>query len=127
MGRAIVSFLFHAFRVVLAAVTMLVVAFGLWVLIGTTTAILGIQSPTLVLLSAIAISVAAFSGGGYVSARYITARSLLHPTLAAGVLAGIYESIFTRGDIGIAAAMPIAAAVVAAGGAALARVRGGPA
>lgn len=66
MGRAILSFLFHSFRVVLAAVAMLVVAFGLWVLIGTTTAILGIQSPALVLLSAIAIAVAAFSGGGYV-------------------------------------------------------------
>jgi len=127
MGRAIVSFLFHAFRVVLAAVSMLVVAFGLWVLVGTTTAIFGIQSPTLVLGSAIAIAVAAFSGGGYVSARYITARSLLHPTLAAIVLAVVYQSILTRGDIGIVAAVPIAAGVVAAGGAALARATGGPA
>ena len=130
MGRAIVSLLFHAFRVALAAVTMLVVAFGLWVLIGIITGILDIQYPTLVLVSTIAIAAAAFCGGGYVSARYITTRSLLHPTLAAVVLAAIWLTIFTRGDLGdlgIVAAIPIAAGVVAAGGAALARATGGPA
>src|SRR3981189_3481717 len=101
MGSSIVSYLFHAFRVVLATLAMLLIALGLWMTVGTLVAFLiGGQSPAVLALCAITIAVITFFLGGYASARYITVRSWIHPALAAFVLAVSYESIFTRGDLG---------------------------
>jgi hypothetical protein len=122
MGKAITSLLFHTLRVVLAALAMLVIAFCLWLLIGLTSSVLGIQTPALIMISAVAIAVVACAVGGYVSSRYITARSLFHPAAAAVALGAAYAAFFTRGDIGgLTLLLPFAAGIVACGGAVVAR------
>lgn len=61
----VIESLFHVLRVVLAAFAMLVIATCLWILIGLITGTFGMQTPTVVLISAIIIAVAAFAIGGY--------------------------------------------------------------
>ncbi len=125
MRGSIVSYLFHVFRVVFAALAMLVVAFGLWMTVGTLVAVfIGGRFPAVIAICAITIAVATFFLGGYVSATYMTVRSWIHPCLAAVALAVIYESIFTRGDLGQQAVLiPIVAGFIAAGGAVAARLK----
>jgi len=121
-GALIAALLAHAFRVLLVVVTMVLVAIGLWLIIGILSATTGIQSPRLVLLSVTAIALAAVSSGGYISARYITPTSLLHPIVAASLVGVLAGAVFTSGDTGaLAFGVPIAAAIVAAIGALVAR------
>jgi hypothetical protein len=122
VGQALIDLLFHGLRAALAAVSMLLIAVGLWLLVGVATVTLGLRSPALVLIGALMIAVGAFAGGGYISARYITPRSWVHPTVAAVILGFLYDSAFTTGDIGeLALVLPIAAGAIGAAGAAVAR------
>jgi len=43
----------------------------------------GVHSPQFVLVAVTAIAVVALFAGGYISARYVAPRALIHPVLAA--------------------------------------------
>jgi hypothetical protein len=107
---------------------MFVVAIALWVPFGLITGLLGIQTSTLLILSAAVVTFAAFMSGGYFSARHITPGSVLHPVLAAIALGLLYVSTFTRGHIVALMTLNMglisAAALVAALGALLGRSLG---
>jgi hypothetical protein len=127
VGTFISAYLVHAVRIALAALVMFIVAIALWVPFGLITGLLGIQTSTLVILSAAVVTFAAFMSGGYFSARHITPGSVLHPVLAAAALGLLYVSIFTRGHVVVLTMGLIsAAALVAALGALLGRSLGAP-
>src|SRR5882757_204609 len=114
--------LVHLLRILLAAVAMLLPALILWLLVGITSAGLGIQSPTFVLISVGLIAAITFASGGYLSARYITPQSWLHPVTASLGLVLLYLSAFTTGDVGaLDVGLLLVSAVVTAGGAILGR------
>jgi hypothetical protein len=107
-----IGYLAHLFRILLAAVTMLLLALILWLLAGPTSTILGVQSPTFVLVSVGLIAAIAFATGGYVSARYITPRSWLHPVLASVIMSLFYLTMFSSGNVGaLDFGIPLIAAV----------------
>jgi hypothetical protein len=112
----------HLLRILLAAVAMLLSALVLWLLVGITSAGLGVQSPTFALVSVGVIAVITFATGGFLSARYITPRSWLHPVMASLAIVLLYLSVFTAGDVGaLDIGFLLVSAVVTAGGAILGR------
>jgi hypothetical protein len=122
MIPSLIAGLFHVVRVALAALVMVALTLALWVFAGITSLIFGVRAPSVVVAVMIAIMSIAFAGGGYLSARDITPRSIVHPALGAVAVAMLFEWIFTTGDLGLLAiGLPASAAVLAAGGAALAR------
>jgi hypothetical protein len=115
VGIFIAAYLAHAARVIFAAGAMFVVAVALWLVIGILTALAGIQTGTVVLISMLVIAVAGIAVGSYVSVRYITPNAVLHPVLAAVSAAITFDALTTQGDLGfIRIAVPVSAAVVAA-------------
>jgi hypothetical protein len=114
--------LFNAARVVLAALTMLAIGVALWLAIGIITGVLGVQTPTVVLVGVGAAALVAFGGGGYVSAKRITPGSVLHPAVAGAGLGLTFATLFTKGDVGLPMVVVVTASgIVAAAGAACAR------
>lgn len=117
-----IGYLAQLFKVLLAAIIMLLLALGLWLLVGITSTVLGIQSPTFVLISVGLIAVIAFAAGGYLSARYITPRSWLHPMLASLVIGLLYLTRFSSGEVGaLHFGLLLIVSVITAGGAVLGR------
>jgi hypothetical protein len=115
VGIFIAAYLAHAARVIIAAGAMFVAAVALWFVIGIITALAGIQTGAVVLISMVVIAVAGIAVGSYVSVRYITPNAVLHPVVAAVSIAITYEALTTQGDLGfIRIVVPLGAAVVAA-------------
>jgi hypothetical protein len=123
LATLVAGYLAHALRVLLAALAMLAIAIALWLLVGILTALLGVRSPTLVLVSAGLIALVALIVGGYISAKRITPNSLLHAALAGTVASLLYVCIFTTGLWTISCSVVVAAGIAAAVGAAIARSR----
>lgn len=124
MGTLIAAFLAHATRVVFAAGAMLAVSGVLWLAIGIVTALAGIQTGSVVLISMAFIALAGIGAGSYVSVRYITPNSVLHPILAAVALALVFVFFTMHGDVGMYRVMtPVCAGVVALVAAVISRRR----
>ena len=127
MATFVAAYLMHAARVIAAALVMVLTALALWLVIGLLSSMLGLQTSGFVLVSAGLIAAVAVLSGGYVSARHITPRSLLHPVLASLSLAVLYLSTFTSGNTGaLSLVILAAAAIVAAVGAMFGRYSGKP-
>jgi hypothetical protein len=100
VGSSIAAFLTHAARVAFAAGAMLGVGGLLWLAIGVITALAGIQTGTVVLVSTALIALAGIGAGSYISVRYITPNSLVHPTAGAVALALLFVLVTMHGDVG---------------------------
>lgn len=100
MGLFLAAYIAHSIRVLLAAGVMLLVAVAVWLVVGIATATLGIQTPTVIVGSMFLIATLAVATGSYVSVRYITPNSLLHPVLAAIGLVAADTAVFTIGVVG---------------------------
>lgn len=115
MGTPLAAFLIHAARVFAAVVAMFSAGIMAWVVAMFIAVLLGEPSEKFVLVAAIAIGIAAVCGGTFLSVRFITPGSVLHPVFAALFLAIAYLAICTDGDIGsLAVGMPFTAIVLAA-------------
>jgi hypothetical protein len=116
----VATYLADALRVVLAALAILVIGIVLWLLLDLLREALGIETPTVGLLSTAVIALLAPMVAGYASARFITPISLTHAALAGAIVSALYVFIFTTGPwatgCGLVAAASIAAAIGAADG-----------
>ena len=123
MGTFLAAYLVHGFRVALAALTMVLLGVVLWLLFGIGSATIGLRTPVLVF----AFAAATFAAGGFVSARYITPGSVIHPVIAAVAVAVLCIAMWSAGDVSpLYVGVPVVAGVIAAIGAAAARVVGAP-
>jgi len=125
LNSSLATFVVHCFRVALAALTMIAIAFILWLTLGVLISMLGLEryfGATSAFLWVISITFIPILAGGYISARRITPNSVLHPVLAAILVALLCFVAFARGNLGL---LPVgiigAAAIAAAIGAFLAR------
>lgn len=100
MGAFIAAYLTHTARVIFAAGVMLAIGGALWLALGVLTALADIQTGSVVLTSMVLIALAGIAGGSFVSVRHITPNSILHPVIAAEVLAVLFVSITMDGDVG---------------------------
>jgi len=115
VGTFIAAYLAHAARVVFAAGSMLLVGVVFWLAVGILTALLGIQTGTVVLISMALSALVAIAAGSYISVRYITPNRILHPIIAAVALAVLFVVVTTQGDVGsYRVVVPLGAGVVAA-------------
>jgi hypothetical protein len=80
---------------------MLVAGGVLWLSLGIITAMAGIQTGTVVLASLAVVVLGAVAVGSYVSVRFITPNSILHPVIAAAAVALGAVSLGVRGDVGV--------------------------
>jgi hypothetical protein len=123
----LVTYLVNAFRVVVVAFIMALTAGLLWLLVGIISSGAGDHSPTFVVVAVTAIAAAALFAGGYISARYIAPRALIHPVVAALGVSLLCLLLFASGDVGgLTYALPLVAACLAASGAGVARSIGPP-
>jgi hypothetical protein len=93
----VATYLEDALRVVLAALAILVIGIVLWLLLDLLRDALGIETPTVGLLSTAVIALFAPMVGGYASTRFITPISLTHAVLAGAIVSVLYVFIFTTG------------------------------
>jgi len=125
LNSSLASFAVHSLRVGLAALTMIAIAFILWLTLGVLIAMLGLEryfGATSAFLWVVSITFLPILAGGYISARRITPNSVLHPVLAAILVALLCLLAFARGALGLLPVGMISAAVIAAAiGAVLAR------
>jgi hypothetical protein len=101
VGTFIAAYLSHAARVAFAAGAMLLAGGVIWLVLGVFTAVAGIQAGTVVLISMAAVVVGAVAIGSYVSLKYITPNSVLHPVIAAAAAALGAVTFAVRGDLGV--------------------------
>ena len=116
MGTFIAAYLVHAARVAFAACAMLVAGGAIWFVLGVLTAVAGVQTGTVVLVSMAVVVLGAVAVGSYVSTRYITPNSILHPVVAAAAMALGAITFAVRGDVGL---LPVVVPVCAGAFAAL--------
>jgi hypothetical protein len=115
----------HVFRVAIAIVAMTLVGAGAWLVAQLLSLPLrGYPAPTVAISLAVPL-LAALIGGGYISAAWITPRSLVHAALAGLVLGAVYFLVFSHGYLSVRILIAVACGVVAAGGALIA-LRGRP-
>jgi hypothetical protein len=96
---------------------MIAIAFVLWLTLGVSISMLGVEryiGATLAFLWVVSITFLPILAGGYISARRITPNSVVHPVLAAILVALLCLPAFARGDVGLLPVGMISAAVVAA-------------
>jgi hypothetical protein len=97
VSTSVAAYFVHSLRVLLAALVMVGMAIALAFLFGILTGVLGVGSPKLLLIGAGLMVLIALTGGGYISARYITQNSLLHATIAGALVGLLYVSTSARG------------------------------
>ena len=115
MGTTIAACITHAARTAFAAGAMLVACGVLWLAIGIVTALAGIQTGMVVLISIALIVLGGIAVGSYVSVRYITPNAVLHPVIAAVALALLFVVFTMHGDVGLFRIFtPVVAGTVAA-------------
>jgi hypothetical protein len=110
-------------------------AAGAMLLVGTATGLYldllaALASPTTgaeILIGALIVVVVGIAGGTFVSVRYITPNSVLHPALGAAVLAAVPVGITLTGDVGlIRVGIVLAAVAIAVTSALVSRSREAP-
>ena len=115
----------HTFRVALAALTMVAIAFTLWLILGVLISMLGLEryfGATSAFVWVVSITLIPILAGGYISARRITPNSVVHPVLAAILVALLCLLAFARGELGLLSVGVVGSAAIAAAiGAFLAR------
>jgi hypothetical protein len=80
-----------------------------------------------ILIGALIVVVVGIAGGTFVSVRYITPNSVLHPALGAAVLAAVPVGITLTGDVGlIRVGIVLAAVAIAVTSALVSRSREAP-
>jgi biotin transporter BioY len=95
---------------------MIAIAFVLWLVLGITISMLGLEryfGATSAFLWAVSITFLPIFAGGYISARRITPNSVLHPVLAAVLVALLCLLAFARGNLGLLPVGVIGAAAIA--------------
>ena len=107
-------------RVALAAGTMLLVGTATALYLDLLAAIARPTSAAEILIGGLLVALVGIAGGTFVSVRYITPNSVLHPALGAAVLGAVPVGVTFTGDAGLiragivlgAVAIAVTAAVV---------------
>ena len=79
---------------------MLLIGGMAWIVLGMLTVLMGVQSGSAVLIGFILVVVAGITAGTYISVRYITPSSVLHPVVAAAAIGLMPAGVVLEGETG---------------------------
>jgi hypothetical protein len=114
-------------RVAFAAGAMLLVGTATGLYLDLLAALASPPTGAEILIGALIVVVVGIAGGTFVSVRYITPNSVLHPALGAAVLAAVPVGITLTGDVGlIRVGIVLAAVAIAVTSALVSRSREAP-
>jgi hypothetical protein len=80
---------------------MLLIGGVAWIALGMVNVFTGLLSGAAALIGFLLVAIIGIAGGSYVSVRYITPLSVLHPIVAAGALGLVPIGVVLQGDVGL--------------------------